>query len=480
MGLTDEVTRHDPASVACIENGHPYSYGDLCDRAGDVRSFLVGKGIGPGDRVSIAASSEYSFACCLLGILGIGAVAVPTNPMSPPAEMQRMLGPLTPSLVIAGAMAKGMLDYGAGSPAPVVAFDSIPTQSGPSSAPITECSPDQLALLMMTSGTAGPPKAAMLTHGNLGFTLGTLTSPELDGIKSDDVALCCLPTAHIFGLMAIAAVLQQGATAVLRDRFNAEATLALIRDHRITTVAGAPLMWRRWARVDTKGDNPMASVRRALSGAATLTREVFESVHERFGVDVFEGYGMTETTSLISTTLGHPPRPSSVGPPVPGVEVMLVDPDGTVVDPGDTGEVVVRGAGVFTGYYDDDEATSEVLTDDGWLWTGDLAARDDDGYLFIVDRIKNVINVSGFNVYPAEVESVLLEHPKVTLAAVAGGTDVDMGESVVAYVIGTADPVELASFAADRLASYKRPNQFRMVDELPLTAAGKIVRRDLA
>lgn len=480
LSITQVVTQHDNDRIACVENGHAYTYGDLCARAGDVRAYLTKSGLGAGDHVSIAASSEYAFAYCLLGVFGIGAVAVPTNPLSPLAEMDRMLTPLRPKLILAAEMAEGMLEYGDAAPAPVVSVTSIPSLPTGEHPPIVEVAPDQLALLMMTSGTAGPPKAAMLNHSNVAFTLNTMTTPERDGLRPDDVALCCLPTAHIFGLIAIAAVMHQGATAVLRDRFNARATLELIQEHKVTTVAGAPLMWRRWARTDGIDGNPMATVRRALSGAATLTREVFEAVEERFGVEVFEGYGMTETTSLISTTLGNPSRPSSVGPPVEGVEVMLVDADGTVVDPGDTGEVVVRGPGVFVGYFEDEQATGEVLTEDGWLWTGDLAARDDDGYLFIVDRIKNVINVSGFNVYPAEVEAVLLEHPQVAMAAVAGGTDADKGESVVAYVIGTADPTDLQAFAFDRLASYKRPTQIRMVNELPLTSAGKVIRRELA
>lgn len=158
---------------------------------------------------------------------------------------------------------------------------------------------------------------------------------------------------------------------------------------------------------------------------------------------------------------------------------MLVDADGTVVDEGDTGEVAVRGPGVFAGYFEDKDATDQVLTADGWLWTGDLAACDDNGYLFIVDRVKNVINVSGFNVYPAEVEEVLLEHPEVQLVAVTGSDDLERGETVIAYVIGTVEPAALREFANNRLASYKRPTEIKMVNELPLTAAGKVIRREL-
>lgn len=479
LTIAHRVTDHPADKVACIEDGTHYTYGDLRNRVGDIRHYLVAQGVRPGDHVSVAASSEYAFAVSLLGVLGVGAAVIPTNPLSPLPEMQRMLGPLRPRLIMASAMAIGMLDHGDEAPAPVISIDSIPVVDPSSHPPIVAADDDALALLMMTSGTSGPPKAAMIRHGNMDFTLNTMTAPERDGLLPDDTALCCLPTAHIFGLIAIAAVLQQGATAVLRDRFEAQPTLDLIAEHNITTVAGAPLMWRRWANVPDIDGNPMASVRRALSGAAALTPEVSEAIAKRYGVSIYEGYGMTETTSLISTNLGCGIRPGSVGPPVEGVEVMLVDADGTVVDEGDTGEVAVRGPGVFAGYFEDKDATDQVLTADGWLWTGDLAACDDNGYLFIVDRVKNVINVSGFNVYPAEVEEVLLEHPEVQLVAVTGSDDLERGETVIAYVIGTVEPAALREFANNRLASYKRPTEIKMVNELPLTAAGKVIRREL-
>lgn len=482
MSWTARVASHDPARIACIEGDRTYTYADLTARAADVRAHLVAAGIGSGDRVSIASSSEYTFVCSLLGILGAGGTAIPTNPLSPLPEMQRMLGPLDPALIIASPMAASMVDL-ADAPAPVVAFDSIPVADD--APPANPPDADAVALLMMTSGTSGPPKAAALTRGNLDWAAHTLSNPTRDGVHPDDVVLACLPTAHIFGLTTVTSALWQGATLVLRDRYEAEATLALIAEHECTLVAGAPLMWRRWMNVDTESgrdvhtNNPMASVRRGLSGAAPLPPEVRSGVLDRFALTLHQGYGMTETSSLISSTIGYDAPEGSAGIAFSGMEVMIVDDDGAIVDSGDTGEVVVRGPGVFAGYEGDDEATAQVLTEDGWLWTGDIAAQGEAGHLYLVDRAKDVVIVSGFNVYPAEVEEVLRLHPLVELALVVGEPCDDRGEQVVAYVRGSAEPAVIDAHVAENLAGYKRPSRIEIVDEIPMTAAGKLLRREM-
>jgi long-chain acyl-CoA synthetase len=222
-----------------------------------------------------------------------------------------------------------------------------------------------------------------------------------------------------------------------------------------------------------------------VSGAAPLSEEVADAFGERFGVAVHQGYGLTEASPIVTTTaLGSgAPRPGSIGPPLPGVDVRLVDVDGGDVLQGDPGEIFVRGPNVFLGYWHDDEATKRALTDDGWLRTGDVAVVEENGELRLVDRAKDLVIVSGFNVYPVEVEDVLREHPDVADAAVVGEPSERSGEAVLAYVVAapraTIDTTALAEHCAHALARYKCPARYEVVDQLPRTLAGKVLRREL-
>jgi long-chain acyl-CoA synthetase len=227
-----------------------------------------------------------------------------------------------------------------------------------------------------------------------------------------------------------------------------------------------------------------AGVRLVVSGAAALPVEVATKMRDRFGVDVHEGYGLTEASPIVTTAaIGGSMRPGSIGPPLPGVEVRLLDADGTDVLSGDPGEIWVRGPNVFAGYWNDPEATARVIDGDGWLHTGDLAIVDDDGWLRLVDRAKDLIIVSGFNVYPAEVEDALVEHPDVAEAAVVGTPDPKSGEAVVAFVVpcegATPTWTELIAHLRRRLARYKLPTRIEFVSELPHNFAGKVPRRAL-
>ena len=252
------------------------------------------------------------------------------------------------------------------------------------------------------------------------------------------MALAALPFSHIFGLNVILlATLRMGGQVVLQRRFDVDGSLELCARHGITLLAGAPPMWRRWSMTDA-ADDAFATVRLAISGAAALPIEVFDEMQRRHGITIEEGYGLTETSPILTSSRGDA-KAASVGRPVDGVELILVEEDGTPVDRGDAGEIVVRGPGIFKGYFDDEDATHEVLTSDGWFWTGDVGVLDDSDHLYIVDRIKDIIIVSGFNVYPAEVENVLLEHPDVRGAVVVGNIHLDTGETVVAYVSGDVD-----------------------------------------
>lgn len=483
MNIAQRVTDHPASKVAFYCTGHNFTYAELCERANDVRHWLHGLDVQPGDRVAVAAASEFAFAASMLGVLSTGAVLVPTNPLSPLPELKRMLGPLNPRVIIASEMAAPMLGFGDEAPAPVHSFASVGSAGAADPraelrSAVVDRAADDVATLMMTSGTVGPAKAAKLSHGNLAWAVDAMTHTDRAGLAVDDVVFSGLPTAHIFGLMMALSIMTKGASGVLQGRFEPESSLDLIAEHGATIIGAAPLMWRRWSAVPDPQDR-LRTVTRAVSGAAALPLEVFEAVQSRFGVTIHEAYGLTESTALVTTSLGQQVKATSVGSPMPDTDVLILEPDGLPVEPGDTGEIVVRGPGVFQGYWDDAEATDQILTEDGWLWTGDVGVVDADGDLFLVDRLKDLIIVSGFNVYPAEVEEVLREHPDISGAAVVGVPHIERGETVAAYVIGTADADTVMAHAAENLASYKRPTEVHLVDELPMTAAGKLVRREL-
>jgi long-chain acyl-CoA synthetase len=273
-----------------------------------------------------------------------------------------------------------------------------------------------------------------------------------------------------------------GATVLLVQRFDPATAVESIVQRRVTIVPGAPSMWIALAYFDDIPEHAFATVRLALSGASRLPVPVAEQMERRFGVTIREGYGLTEASPVVTSSTGMPVRPGSVGRVLLGQELRLVGDDGEDVVQGDAGEIWVRGANVFQGYWQDPEATARVLHD-GWLRTGDIATTDDDGYLYLVDRAKDLIIVSGFNVYPAEVEEVLAEHPAVADVAVVGVPHPHHGEAVKAYVVRAAgadvDEDALIAHCADFLARYKCPSKVIFVDRLPRNASGKVLRREL-
>ncbi len=350
---------------------------------------------------------------------------------------------------------------------------------------VVERDDDDLAVLMFTSGTAGFPKAAMLTHGNLQSNIEQMQANEARMQTPADVSLGVLPLSHIFGLNVVLGLsFYAGSRVVLIERFDPTSALEAVQRHGVTILPGAPGMWTAWASLADVPDDAFASVRIAASGAAKLPLEVGETFKRRFGVVIAEGYGLTEASPVVTTSAGEHEKPGSIGAPLPGVRVRLVDAEGDDVLVGDPGEIWVSGPNVFKGYWRDEEATAAALTEDGWLRTGDVAVVDDDGQLFLVDRVKDLIIVSGFNVFPAEVESVLLEHPAVEACGVIGVSHPYTGEAVKAYVVvapgGSVEEDELIAFCAEHLARYKCPEKIMFVDEIPLGTTGKILRRTLS
>ena len=449
----------------------------LAARAASVAG-AIAAAVEPDARVAILADNDEHFVVAYLGILSAGRVAVPLNPQSPDSDLARKLDAVGASLLVTGPGRDGVAV-----PVPVTPIEALETLDA---APITPVAreTDDLAVLLFTSGTAGMPKAAMLTHGCLAANLDQVQSTPGLALRADDIGLAVLPFFHVFGLnVVLGLALASGGCIVCVPHFDPAATLATIRDERVTVVAGVPAMYRAWLDLADAPADAFAGVRLAVSGAAAIGRETLAEMQQRFGVEVHEGYGLTEASPIVTTSaVDAAVRPGSIGPPLPGVEIRLVDRDGDDALDGDPGEIWVRGANVFAGYWQDPETSERVLAG-GWLHTGDIAVADHDGWLTLVDRSKDLIIVSGFNVYPGEVETALVEHESVVDAAVIGESDPRSGEKVVAFVVAapgaSPTPTILTAHLRRRLARYKIPQRFEVVDELPHTFAGKVLRREL-
>jgi len=494
VNLAHMIDAHDGDRVALIAGDRETTYATLREQVGHVRGGLAGCGVGDGDRVAILCGNTPDFVIAVMATVGIGAIAVPLNPESPAPELEREINEVAPVVVILGATAVRAWSEVAAERVPsvvtvVAAGDELPpgatsfnTLLSAEPAPVRDVGADHLAVMMFTSGTAGPPRPAMISHGNLLSNIEQSLTAR-DRTHDDDLVYGVLPLFHIFGLaVVIGTSLTVGAGVLLVQRFDPVAAAETIARRQVTVVPGAPPMWVAFAESDAIADDAFNSVRLALSGAAKLPPAIAERFERRFGVAIREGYGLTEASPVVTSSAGMPVRVGSVGRVLVGQEVRLVGDDGDDVPAGDSGEIWVRGPNVFLGYWHDPEATARVLHD-GWLRTGDVATVDDDGYLYLVDRAKDLIIVSGFNVFPAEVEEVIAAHPGVVEVGVLGVPHATHGEAVKAYVVRTPgaqlDEAAVIDHCADFLARYKCPSTVVFVDHLPRNLSGKLIRREL-
>jgi long-chain acyl-CoA synthetase len=495
VNLATIVDAHPEDAVALVSRGRTTSYGQLRDQVAGLRGGLAGLGLVPGDRLAIVCGNNWYFVVSYLAALGAGLVVVPLNPTSPALELTRELAATDARAIVVGP--SGRAGVAGIDRAAVPSLECVIVTEGDTyegglrlddlvaSAPaaLVPREDDDLATLMFTSGTAGSPKAAMLSHGNLLSNIEQMQAYPSRSQNALDVTFGLLPMFHIFGLNVVLGLsLAVGSRCVLIERFDPLSALESIEMHGITVVSGAPTMWATWAAMPDIDADAFKTVRVAASGAAKLPVEVAEAFEQRFGLVLAEGYGLTEASPVVTTSAGVESRHGSIGVPLPGVDVRLVDGDGDDVLVGDAGEIWVHGPNVFKGYWHDEEATRAAL-EDGWLRTGDIAVVDDDGFLYLVDRAKDLVIVSGFNVYPAEVEDALMEHPAVEACAVVGVPHPHSGEAVKAFVVvkpGEAvEEDDLIAFCADRLARYKCPAKVMFVDELPQGGTGKVLRRSL-
>ena len=498
MNVASVLDHHPATSSAIVSRGVTTSYGELQMQIGAMRGALNGLGVGKGDRVALLCGNTIEFVVAYFACLGRGIVCVPLNPTAPAPELQRELSVVgARAVVIAPSAVAGWsgVDRSAlGQLVHVIAttqdldgalqFRDLLQHEA---APVVDMQPNDLAIMLFTSGTAGSPKAAMLSHGNLQSNLDQLA--QVRRLDHTDVVFGVLPLFHIFGLNVVLAYsLMRGASLVLVERFDPMTAIDTIRDRKVTLIPGAPPLWMAFEQMPTLPKDSFASVRIAMTGASKMPEHTTRALFERYGLLVTEGYGLTECAPVVTTTTNVEKSTAltkigSIGRVLPGVEVRLVDESGENALRGDAGEIWVRGPNVFLGYFEDPQATARALTDDGWLRTGDIAVIDDDGFFYLVDRAKDLIIVSGFNVYPAEVEEAIREHSAVAQAAVVGVEHPHSGEAVRAYVVLRSD-VHLDEDAVidhcrARLARYKCPTKVLFVSQLPTGATGKVLRREL-
>ena len=481
--LVRESARRSPSRIALIDGSRRTTWGDLDALVGRCAGGLLARGLRSGDRIAVLMGNGTDFVITYFGALRAGLVVVPINPAYTAPEVAVLIADSGARLLICdpaslsvardatGAIAScEVIDTGSAAwrellDAPAVALPTV--------------ADDGLALLLFTAGTSGRPKGAMLTHGALRANIDmirTLDAPP--AVVADDVSLLVLPMFHVYGLnTALGLAVAAGATSVIVDRFDPVETLRLVREHGVTTIAGAPAMYAAWLRVPGLAE-ALTDVRLLSSGGAPLPPALFEAFRDASGHAIFEGYGMTETAPVIATTLvTGAPKPGSVGRPLPGVEIRIIDEDGDEVDDGDPGELWVRGPSVFRGYWPDGQGGPNA---DGWFGSGDVAYVDPDGDLHLVDRRREVILVNGFNVYPREVEVVIEAMPEVAEVAVLGVPDDMTGEAVTAAVVARPgmdlDEERLLAHCAAHLARFKMPTRVRIVDALPHSTTGKVAK----
>lgn len=484
QNLVTSAREHGDRVALCLDDTE-IDYRTFLSRAQAVAGILRDAGVAPGDRVGLVSSNVPAFPIAFYGALIAGAGVVPMNPLLTTREVDYYLRDSDASVVIAyDAVAGAARDAAAPLGVTLVEIGEL----GPSDEQIAGITPvtqpairadDDLALILYTSGTTGRPKGARLTHANMRTNAATTVETLLKA-SPDDVIMGCLPLFHVFGLTCgLNAAVGAGASLVLLPRFDPAKAMDLIATRKVTIFEGVPTMYNGLLSVDDAHDT--SSLRTCISGGAALPVEVLHAFERRFGCQVLEGYGLSETSPVAS--FNHPDtgrKPGSIGVPVRGMEIRIVDESGTELPPGEVGEIAIRGQGVMAGYHGLPEATAEAIPD-GWFRSGDLARRDEDGFIYIVDRKKQLIIRGGYNVYPREVEEVLYRHPAVTEAAVIGIKDERLGEEVGAAIAPRpgveVDVAEIKEFCRSQLAAYKYPRHIWLVDELPKGPTGKILHR---
>jgi long-chain acyl-CoA synthetase len=484
--LIDSAAEHADDAALKLDDA-VVTYAMLDDASGRVAALLRDKGIEPGDRVGVMLPNVPYFAIAYYGVLRAGGVVVPMNVLLKGREVKFYLEDPEAKLVFAWhdfaeAAEKGAEE--AGAECILVTPGEFEQQLG-EFAPLGEVAEredDDTAVILYTSGTTGRPKGAELTHGNLHRNVEV--SRALYDLDAEDTTLGALPLFHSFGqTCALNATIAGAGTLTLIPRFDPAKALEIIERDRVTIFMGVPTMYGAILHDEHAGSADTSSLRVCVSGGSAMPGELMRTFEKKFDCKILEGYGLSETSPVAS--FNHPDKErkvGSIGTPIEGVEMKVVDDDGNEVDQGEVGEIVIKGHNVMKGYWRDEDATKDAIKD-GWFHSGDMAKVDEDGYFFIVDRKKELIIRGGYNVYPREIEEVLYEHPAVREAAVVGVPDDDLGEEVgAAIVLKDGEEVDAAALQAHvkaEVAAYKYPRKIWFLDELPKGPTGKILKREI-
>jgi fatty-acyl-CoA synthase len=484
-----------PGDVALVYEGRRWTYGELADRVDELGAALRDRGIGPGDRVAYLGPNHPGFVETMFASLALGAIFVPLNTRLAPVELSYVMRDAgaralvwdhrldeTARKVLAEAPAELRVVVGGRSDAAGHTLEELRSSVGPRAGEVP-VQRDDIAMIMYTSGTTGYPKGVTLTHGNLTWNVYNVLI-DVD-VAHDEVTLISAPMFHTAALnQTFLPTFVKGGTAVLESAFDPQRTLELIAEHRITWMFGVPAMFQALTAAPGWADADLSSVRAVEAGGAPVPEELIRSYQAR-GLTFMQGYGMTEASPgvLFLRAKDSLRKVGTAGTPCFFSDVDVVDDHGRRVPSGEPGEIIVEGPNVMRGYWRNEDATRAVLTDDGWFHSGDVAIRDDEGYLRIVDRKKDMFISGGENVYPAEIENALYEHPAVAECAVIGVADERWGEVGRAYVVvhdgHDLDQDEVERFLSGRLARYKIPKSLVLVDGLPRNASGKLLKKEL-
>ncbi len=506
--LLEDSARRYPTKDAFVFMDTHLNYAQINGAANQIANGLKAMGIQPGDKVALSCLNLPYFPMIYFGILKAGAVVVPLSVLLKRDEVEYHLNDSDAKAYFCflGAQGLPMLEEGyagfqkADKCKDFFVITAKPTDASPlegvktmgmlmgGQSPVADTvatSPDDTAVIIYTSGTTGRPKGAELTHSNL--TLNSILSANLYEPTSEDTLLIVLPLFHIFAMVVLMnAGVYKGTKNILLPRFDAEAVLGLMQKHKVTFFAGVPTMY--WGLLNYQNEKfdleaISGNLKKCLSGGASLPVKVLEDFEAKFKVEILEGYGMSEGSPVVTFNQVETGRkPGSIGTPVWGVEVKIVDENDKEVPVGEKGEIVYRGHNVMKGYYNKPEANAKTIVD-GWLHSGDVGVMDEDGFFYVVDRTKDMVIRGGLNIYPREVEDVMMKHEAVSLVAVIGVPDEQFGEEIKAYVVlkeGTSVAErELIAWTKERIAAYKYPRMVEFLEALPQSATGKILKKEL-
>ncbi|WHY58432.1 long-chain-fatty-acid--CoA ligase [Peribacillus simplex] len=481
-----------PESIAYIFRDKSATYQELNQKVDRLAAGLFVQGIRKGDGVALILGNSPEFLIAFYGILRLGAFVVPINPLYTQGEINYFLDNSQAKAVIAHVSVEPKLSevkkqlenlklviYTEANDQESTWEHLMETSINVYESPYID--EEDLAVILYTSGTTGKPKGAMLTHRNLGSNADSIS--KLLELDVNDRIVAVLPMFHVFCMtVCLNAPIACGATVLIQPKFSPHDVVSTIREKKATVFAGVPTMYSFINQLPEAIAEDCQSIRMCISGGASIPAELLHKFENKFNVSILEGYGLSETAPLVAINpLKGTRKPGSIGLNIPAVQSKVVDEFGKELPRGEVGELVVQGPNVMKGYLGMPEATSAAFND-GWFYTGDLATMDEEGYIYIVDRKKDIIIVGGYNVYPREVEEVLYQHPAVVEAAVIGVPDREYGESVKAFVAVEDEQItmnDIIQFCQDKLVKYKLPKRVEFFKELPKNSTGKILRREL-